>query len=231
MTNKQRRAQRRQKARERAQKAVKRATAVNMQTVRAGEHTRAREETERFLVDYDRRWYVVQTLPRWAGRAAEQIREIGIPVFEAREAVRLVSEIGKVRVALIPVLRRMLFVGVSDWRELKHVESHPGVYDDATGYQRSGVLRRPGGGVMVIAPDELQNFADCITGYGGDVDAARSFLYVVGQAVKVVDGPFATFGGIIEEIDVERRRLKVAVDIFGRSTPVELDVEQVTAAA
>lgn len=227
MTKQQRRAQRRQKHREKQMRAVKRATAVNMQTVRAGEHTRAREEMPRFEVDHSRRWYVVQTLPRWATRAAEQIRETGTPVFEAREAVRLVSDIGKVRVALVPVLRRLLFVGVLDWRELKHVESHPGVYDDATGYRRSGVVERPGGGVMVIAPEQLQNFADCITGYGGDYDAARSFLYVVGQAVQVVDGPFASFPGVVTEVYPERSRLKVEVSIFGRGTPVELETKQV----
>ncbi|NEU14652.1 antitermination protein NusG [Methylobacterium sp. BTF04] len=230
MTNKQRRAQRRERARQKQMKAVKRSTAVNMQTVRAGEHTKAREEMPRFEVDHARRWYVVRTLPRWATHAAEQIREAGIPVFEAREAVRLVSDIGKVRVAQVPVLRRLLFVGVLDWRELKHVESHPGVYDDATGYRHGGVVERPGGGVMVIAPTELQNFADCVTGYGGDFDAARSFLYVVGQAVQVVDGPFASFGGVVEEVYPERDRLKVEVNIFGRGTPVELGTKQVKVA-
>lgn len=230
MTNKQRRAQRRLKHREKQARAVKRATAVNMQTVRAGEHTRAREEMPRFEVDHHRRWYVVQTLPRWATRAAEQIRATGIPVFEARESVRLVSDIGKVRTALIPVLRRLLFVGVSDWQELKRVESHPGVYDDATGYRRGGVVERPGGGVMVIAPAELQNFADCITGYGGDFDAARTFLYIVGQTIRVVEGPLATFGGVVEEIYPERGRLKAEVNIFGRGTPVELDAKQVEVA-
>jgi transcriptional antiterminator NusG len=53
--------------------------------------------------------------------------------------------------------------------------------------------------------------------------------YKVGEAVKVVDGPFADFTGTVSEINPERRKLKVMVSIFGRPTPVELDYLQVKA--
>jgi len=51
--------------------------------------------------------------------------------------------------------------------------------------------------------------------------------FVVGESVKVCDGPFNTFTGIIEEVNDEKKKLKVMVKIFGRKTPLELGFMQV----
>jgi transcriptional antiterminator NusG len=60
-----------------------------------------------------------------------------------------------------------------------------------------------------------------------EADEVMHIPYVVGEQVKVIDGPFNNFSGVIEEINEEKKKLKVMVKIFGRKTPLELSYMQV----
>ena len=78
---------------------------------------------------------------------------------------------------------------------------------------------------LPVSEEEIQK----IKGQMKDgVVQSKSFIsYNIGEKVQVIDGPFASFNGLVEEFDEEKSRLKVSVMIFGRPTPVELEFDQV----
>ena len=76
-----------------------------------------------------------------------------------------------------------------------------------------------------ISDNEIKRILGQVSENASSKTSGMSFE--IGEKVKVSDGPFASFTGLIEEIDEEKSRLKVSVSIFGRATPVDLEYNQV----
>ena len=88
-----------------------------------------------------------------------------------------------------------------------------------SGFLGSGSKPQP------VSEKEIERFLDQMK--EGVSSGKNALNFEVGESVKVIDGPFESFVGVVEELDVEKSRLKVSFSIFGRATPVELEYSQV----
>jgi transcriptional antiterminator NusG len=78
---------------------------------------------------------------------------------------------------------------------------------------------------LPISEDDVNNIINRIE-VGEDAPAPKT-IYEPGEVIRVCDGPFNDFNGVVENVDYERNKVKVAVQILGRATPVELDFMQI----
>lgn len=83
-----------------------------------------------------------------------------------------------------------------------------------------------GGDPVPMRKSEIDRMLGRMDDAAEDVDVVN-IPYQVGETIKVVEGPFANFNGVIEDLNEDKRKLKVMVSIFGRKTPLELNYMQV----
>ncbi len=83
-----------------------------------------------------------------------------------------------------------------------------------------------GGDPMPLRPNEVRRILGKVDEMA-EQEEEMNVPYVVGETIKVIDGPFNGFNGVIEDINEEKKKLKVMVKIFGRKTPLELNYMQV----
>jgi transcriptional antiterminator NusG len=170
-------------------------------------------------------WYVVHTYAGYENKVkqnlASRVRSMGVEerIFEVVIPMEDVIEFkgGKKVVAQKKVFPGYLLVRMDlDDNSWYVVRNTPGV----TGFVGSGAKPSP------LSRREVEDILGVPgpVGSGAPEKKARPRLeYEVGEQVRVVTGPFADFNGLISEIDVDRSKLKVLVNIFGRETPVELE--------
>ncbi|QUM82558.1 transcription termination/antitermination protein NusG [Moritella sp. 5] len=171
------------------------------------------------------RWYVVQAFSGFEGRVQKTLTEhIRIHNMEEYFGEVLVptEEVVEMRAGQRRKSERKFFPGyvlvqmVMNDESWHLVSSLPRVLGFI-----GGTKERPAPITSKEADRILNRLQDAI-------DKPRpKTLFEVGEVVRVSDGPFADFNGVVEEVDYEKSRLKVSVLIFGRSTPVELDFGQV----
>ncbi|MBS6474281.1 MAG: transcription termination/antitermination protein NusG [Acetobacter sp.] len=170
------------------------------------------------------RWYVLHVYSGFEKKVAESILELAaqkgmadsfeqvlVPTEEVVE-VRRGSKVNSERKFFPGYVLIKMDMSDETWHLVKNTPK-------VTGFL--GARERP----TPITEAEAQRILRQVT---EGVEKPRSSIsYEVGEQVRVIDGPFASFVGFVEESDDEKARLKVSVSIFGRSTPVELEYSQV----
>jgi transcriptional antiterminator NusG len=172
-----------------------------------------------------KRWYSVSVLSNFEKKVAEQIRT-------AVADAGLEEEIDEVLVPTEEVLEIRRGKKVTSERRfmpgyvLVHMEMSNRGYHLISSINRVTGFLGPQGKPMPMRDAEVNGILNRVE---QGQEAPRNLIrFDIGEKVKVTDGPFDGFEGMVEEVDDAHSRLKVSVSIFGRPTPVELEFTQVT---
>ena len=172
-----------------------------------------------------KRWYSVSVLSNFEKKIAEQIRaKVEEQGLEAQidEVLVPTEEVIEVRRGKKVTTERRFMPGYV----LVHMEMSDEGYHLVNSINRVTGFLGPQGRPMPMRDAEVQAILGRVE--EGQEAPRVEISFEVGEKVKVNDGPFEDFDGMVEEVDEISQRLKVTVSIFGRATPVELEFTQVT---
>ena len=179
-----------------------------------------------------REWYILHTYSGYENKIerlirtymedpvfAETVLDIKVPTEEVTEVKN-----GKKKTVTRKFLPGYVLLEMDlekhDWKEpcskIKRIEG-------VSGFVGSMGNQKPN----PISSDEAKSILQKAGEIKADKHAKMKQTFEVGESVKIIGGPFDTFSGKIEEVNLEKGKLRVMVGIFGRSTPVELDFTQV----
>ena len=172
------------------------------------------------MIDMAKQWYIVHTYSGYENKVRESLKQ-------RTEALGMDSEIGEILIPTEDVVemrdgakiisKKKFFPGYvlinmemndATWHVVKNTPK-------VTGFVGSGLKPTP------LTQEEVDRIINQVS-----VAAEKpkpKFQFQHGDAVRIIDGPFSNFSGVVDEVNQDRATLKVMVTIFGRSTPVELD--------
>ncbi len=170
------------------------------------------------------RWYAIHVYSGFENKVAQSIREQAVKTGMAdmiEEVLVPTEELVKMRRGAKVATERKFFPGYvlakmemtdESWHLVKNTPK-------VTGFLGGRGKPTP------ISDTEAERLLNQVK--EGVEKPKPSITFDIGEQVRVADGPFTSFNGTVEDVDEDRARLKVAVSIFGRSTPVELEYSQV----
>ena len=169
-------------------------------------------------------WYIVQSYSSFEKKVADTIKENaknkGIE-DKIEEVLVPTHEVTEVKKGKRVQRQKKYFPGYV----LIKMEMSKQLYHMIKGIKKVSGFLGPTGSPIPVSENEVNKIMGQIK--DGVLKPQTGISFSIGEQVKVCDGPFASFNGLVEEIDEEKSRLKVSVSIFGRPTPVDLEYNQV----
>ncbi|MBU9697181.1 transcription termination/antitermination protein NusG [Rhodobacteraceae bacterium HSP-20] len=172
-----------------------------------------------------KRWYSVSVLSNFEKKVAEQIKQAVIDAGlqeEIDEVMVPTEEVIEVRRGKKVTSERRFMPGYV----LVRMEMSNKGYHLISSINRVTGFLGPQGKPMPMRDAEVNAILNRVE--EGEAQPRNLIRFEIGEKVKVTDGPFEGFDGMVEEVDEDHSRLKVSVSIFGRATPVELEFTQVS---
>ena len=173
-------------------------------------------------------WYIVQSHSSFENKVAQEIKEEAIKANlgdKIEEIIVPTHDITEVKRGKRVQRKKKYFPGYV----LLKSEMDNTIYHMIKNLKKVSGFLGTKGTPIPVSEKEIEKILGQIK--DGVVQPKSGIEYNVGEKVQVIDGPFASFSGLVEDIDEDKLRLKVSVSIFGRPTPVDLEYSQVEKAS
>ena len=169
-------------------------------------------------------WYIVQAYSGFEKKVADSIKDVmanSSMETNLGEVLVPTHKVTEVKKGKRTQKQKKYFPGYI----LVKLDLNKQIYHKIKNIQKVSGFLGPEGKPVPVSENEVKKIMNQITETETNPSAGISFE--IGEKVRVCDGPFASFSGLVEEIDEDKLRLKVSVSIFGRPTPVDLEFNQV----
>ena len=169
-------------------------------------------------------WYIVQSYSSFENKVAQEIKEEATKANltdKIEEIIVPTHDITEVKRGKRVQRKKKYFPGYV----LLKSEMDNTIYHMIKNLKKVSGFLGTKGTPIPVSEKEIEKILGQIK--DGVVQPKSGVEYNVGEKVQVIDGPFASFSGLVEDIDEDKLRLKVSVSIFGRPTPVDLEYSQV----
>ena len=169
-------------------------------------------------------WYIVQAYSGFEKKVADSIKDVmakSSMETNLGEVLVPTHKVTEVKKGKRTQKQKKYFPGYI----LVKLDLNKQIYHKIKNLQKVSGFLGPEGKPVPVSENEVKKIMNQIT--ETETNPSAGITFEIGEKVRVCDGPFASFSGLVEEIDEDKSRLKVSVSIFGRPTPVDLEFNQV----